>query len=229
MKWLLKIPVYILSVLSVVVAMGILVPKLVFNIEPLYVQSGSMSPTIPTGSLVFAVPVGDGDEIEVGDVIAYTINAKSEKVTHRVVEVDRENRRLVVKGDANDVKDPVPVIYENVVGVIRVHVPLVGYAFGYVQQTEGMIIMGTVIVALILLILLSGSGEEEDEEAELLEEVATLQVAPTAPRATQEEIQVAQAEPEESAETQAEPEKLDKKRTEKKKKYSQKDRYTPRY
>jgi len=162
MRWL-KIPVYVASALAVIVALGIVIPKLVFGVEPLVVQSGSMAPLIPTGSLVFAVPTA-GENIEAGDVISYTLNARGTVVTHRVVAADRENRRFVVRGDGNQANDPATVPYGSLIGVVRLRVPLLGYAIGFVKTPQGMIVLGTTLLALILLLLLLGESRQAPQK-----------------------------------------------------------------
>ncbi len=47
-------------------------------------------------------------------------------VTHRVVSVDSVNQTFVTKGDNNNVADPAPVMWGNVVGEVVFGVPKVG-------------------------------------------------------------------------------------------------------
>lgn len=68
--------------------------------------TGSMSPTMPQGSLGIGIPT-PVSEISVGDVI--TVQRKGMlPVTHRVVAFhgEGEERTFTMKGDANDVVDP---------------------------------------------------------------------------------------------------------------------------
>jgi len=82
---------------------------LVFHLSLIMFKTGSMSPTIPTGSLalVHQVPAA---EARVGDVV--TVDRPGQlPVTHRVVSVEpaQDGRaRLVLKGDANPTVDPAP-------------------------------------------------------------------------------------------------------------------------
>jgi signal peptidase len=168
MKWLLKIPIYLVCSVSLLLALGIVVPKLVFQIEPMAVQSGSMKPGIPVGSLVYAVPT-DGEKIKVGDVISYTLGGGETRVTHRVVETDRVNKRFMTQGDANVVPDGSPVAYGSVIGVVKLRIPLAGYVFGFAQTKRGMIILATVIAAMILLVLIQPPEEKKVSQKVLLE------------------------------------------------------------
>jgi signal peptidase I len=81
------------------------------GVTPLIFRSGSMSPGIPTGALALAETV-PASEVAVGDVVSVP-RADGVRVTHRVVETDDAGgaaRSLVLKGDANPVTDPDPVV-----------------------------------------------------------------------------------------------------------------------
>lgn len=96
------------------------------------VRSGSMSPSIPTGSavLVRAVPP---EALRVGDVITFERSdggLPPVTVTHRVVEIVQPGPPVVfrTKGDANTAADPTTVSYVGSAGRVDAHVPYVGYA-----------------------------------------------------------------------------------------------------
>ncbi|ROP78371.1 MULTISPECIES: signal peptidase I [unclassified Frigoribacterium] len=81
------------------------------GVTPLIFRSGSMSPDIPTGALALARTVPAAD-VAVGDVVSVP-RADGVRVTHRVVETDDAggaSRSLVLKGDANPVTDPDPIV-----------------------------------------------------------------------------------------------------------------------
>ena len=81
------------------------------GVTPLVFRSGSMSPEIPTGALALAQTV-PASEVSVGDVVSVP-RADGVRVTHRVVGTEvaaGESRSLVLKGDANRVVDPEPVV-----------------------------------------------------------------------------------------------------------------------
>src|SRR4029077_17425666 len=85
---------HILSWIGLAVAGLVVLGLLAVTIGPrflpyqaLIVRSGSMSPTIPTGSIVFYRKIA-ADSVRVGDVIVFTKPGDaSEKVTHRVVKI----------------------------------------------------------------------------------------------------------------------------------------------
>lgn len=78
------------------------------NISLIMFKTGSMSPTIPTGSVAVVKEIS-ADEIRVGDVITVDREEGQLPVTHRVVEVYPQSpgEALVqMKGDANPNNDP---------------------------------------------------------------------------------------------------------------------------
>lgn len=91
------------------------------------VVSGSMEPTIPTGSLIYVKGI-EPDTIKAEDVIAfYGIGENSGVVTHRVVSNNVSEKSIVTKGDANEKHDVNPVDYNRVIGIVVNHMPLIGY------------------------------------------------------------------------------------------------------
>lgn len=106
------------------------------------VATGSMEPTIPTGSAILSRPVEAG-EVQPGDVIVFesptgatvgtgegtTFTGKeSMLVTHRVVSIETRDgvRGFRTKGDANDDADPWLVTPDMVRAEYVAHVPVLG-------------------------------------------------------------------------------------------------------
>ncbi|MCT1767121.1 signal peptidase I [Brevibacterium casei] len=99
---------------------------------PLTVITGSMDPTIPPGSQVIVKPLtpAQAQNLRTGQVITFQIESGGDEVvTHRIISVDEENGETVYRtqGDANAAADPDPVRAVQVRGLVRYHVPLVGY------------------------------------------------------------------------------------------------------
>lgn len=100
------------------------------------VISGSMEPTYSVGDLIYVKAI-DPDAIKVGDPITFVLNENLVVATHRVVGIDAENRRFTTKGDANEAVDAAPVHFNNVIGVPKFSIPLLGYVSDYVQNPPG--------------------------------------------------------------------------------------------
>lgn len=85
-----------------------------FNITLIMFKTGSMSPTIPAGSLAVVREV-PAEQIKSGDVVTVDRPGKL-PITHRVqtVEVaDGSARIITMKGDANAEPDPAPYVVER--------------------------------------------------------------------------------------------------------------------
>lgn len=109
----------------------------------LTVLSGSMTPTIPVGSIVLVQPV-DPDAVRADDVITFTDS--SSLVTHRVMDIgtDDEGRYFVTQGDANQGPDKTPLRDEAIRGRVWFHVPFIGSVRDAVATPEGMLVIAGV-------------------------------------------------------------------------------------
>lgn len=99
-----------LAALGGLVALTLVALAFFFNISLIMFKTGSMSPTIPTGSLSLVREISAA-EIKVGDVVTVDRDGKL-PVTHRVtsetaVAADG-TRSITLKGDANELEDPSP-------------------------------------------------------------------------------------------------------------------------
>ena len=116
------------GVFALIIVLTVVVPRII-GAEPFTVISGSMEPTIPTGSIVVSKHVEAG-KVTFGDVVTYQLKSGEPlTVTHRVVAVDvvEGKTRYRTQGDANNAEDPLPVRPEQIRGVVAYHIPLVGY------------------------------------------------------------------------------------------------------
>ncbi len=118
------------------------------EIQPLVVRSGSMEPTIGTGSMILVKRV-DASAIEVGDIVAVE-RPDHTRVTHRVIDLVRrgEVADLTLKGDANEDPDPVPVSVSHAHRLMA-EAPAVGRAMGWLATAQGGFVMGCAVTALV--------------------------------------------------------------------------------
>jgi signal peptidase I len=119
--------------------------------QALVVRSGSMSPTIPTGSVVFYRKV-TASNVKVGDVIVFDKpGQQNEKVTHRVFKISNgpTGRYFTTKGDANGAPDDWRVPAVGTGWVANFHVPALGYVLADLQSTTARLLL-LVIPALLL-------------------------------------------------------------------------------
>lgn len=144
------VPGVLLVALLALLGALILVPRLL-GWAPLTVLSGSMEPTIPTGSQVVISPVTEVDALEVGDVVTVMPYPDDPTlVTHRIVErvETPAGPSFTTQGDANDVVDPWEVTETQIRGEVRYWVPAAGYvATALSAHTKA---IGTAVIAAAL-------------------------------------------------------------------------------
>ena len=145
----------LLLIIIVVACLPLTVPK-VFGYEMYTVISGSMEPSISTGSLVYIKDMEPQDVTD-GDVIAFYGGHDSNAIiTHRVVKNRVVMGEFVTKGDANEKEDMNPIPYMNFLGRVELSIPVVGELAQMLTSMEGKIAAGTLIgVAVILQLLAS--------------------------------------------------------------------------
>ena len=132
--------------------------------KPYAIISPSMTPQYRVGDLVY-VKAKEPETIEPGDVLTFVANEDLLVVTHRVVEADRENRRFTTKGDANQITDAKPVLYENVLGVVVFSLPKLGYLSMYLTTPSGKYVAMAIGFALLLIFLLPEFFKPGKEQA----------------------------------------------------------------
>ena len=112
------------------------------------VDTGSMSPAIPAGSLAVVTPAGD---VGVGDVIAFADPTdRSITVVHRVVASipSKSGEYLRTQGDANRTPDPLLIPVTAVEGRVASHVPIAGTLARRLRTPAGIALLVSVPLAL---------------------------------------------------------------------------------
>lgn len=126
------------------------VPALVIGWQPVLITSGSMGPGISAGDLVLLTDHPEDELLGPGAVITYTDPmVVGGLITHRIDGV-REDGLYRTRGDANEKPDPDPVHPDDVVGVGRMLVPLVGLPVLWLRAdmaSFGLFLAGTLAAA----------------------------------------------------------------------------------
>lgn len=152
------------ALLNVLAAGGVIciiavIAAFVFDISLMMFRTGSMSPTIPTGSLAVVREI-PASEIEVGDIT--TVDRDDQlPVTHRVTAVEPAGGEPVggepvggdahtirMQGDANDFEDPHPYVVDTVRRVQFV-IPGLGYV---VAKAQDPLVMAATTLAMAALV-----------------------------------------------------------------------------
>ena len=122
--------------------------KIPGGLKLLVVQSGSMEPTIKTGS---AVLIKKQDTYSIGDVISFVEGGK-DSTTHRVTKTATINNKEVfsTKGDANQAGDREAISIDNVLGKTVFTVPYLGYIVAFTKTQKGFIFLIVVPAVIII-------------------------------------------------------------------------------
>lgn len=151
------IKIYNIAVVAITICallfVGVFTVPRLFGIRPFVVQSGSMEPAIPTGSVVFVNE--HEDDIKVGDVVTFGLStgkghAKKEEgvyVTHRVNKMFKEENLIQTKGDANGTPDGY-LSMDAVIGKAFLRMPKVGFLLNHLQESHGYITL-TILVCVL--------------------------------------------------------------------------------
>ncbi len=146
----------VLTVLiAIIVILAILLAGIrLFGYIPFTVLSGSMEPTYHVGSMIY-VKETDTDSLKVGDPVTFYLDDGKTVATHRIIEIDKENKTFKTQGDANETPDASPVDFASVIGTPKFTIPNLGYFYAFISGVPGRYIAIAALVVIILLSFLS--------------------------------------------------------------------------
>ncbi len=130
-----------------VVCVGIVFLPSIIGLKAYSIETGSMSPTIPEGSMVYIKPCNSFDDYAVGDVVTFTDPSTGKSFTHRVIQTDTANGEFITKGDANAEPDLKPTSAQLAVGKVQLAIPLLGYAASFFKATVVKIAVAVIYIA----------------------------------------------------------------------------------
>lgn len=143
-KWL----TIILSVIALLCIASLVYIK-VCNLKVFNLQSTSMTPAIKEGSML----LNEHEEfknIKVGDVITYKLKGRDLYVTHRVVDIDKVQSKILCKGDANKIHDEMYIDYHGQYqGTLILCIPFLGNVLSFLHGDGGKLII--FLIALLLI------------------------------------------------------------------------------
>ena len=129
------------SVVVIVLLIATIGPRLL-PYRTFTVLSGSMEPSIPTGSMIFDSQI-DAADLTRGDVVTFHPPGQPDKlVSHRIVRVEetKQGSFLVTRGDANGVVDDWRIPAQGRGLRYEFHVPYLGYVVGGLLTPVGRVI-----------------------------------------------------------------------------------------
>jgi signal peptidase I len=142
-KTLSKIGYYFL-IIAILILGGLLIFSKVpieGNFEIKIVLSGSMEPSIKTGSVVVVKPVS---RYEIGDVVTFGKDDRDNvPTTHRLIEtrIVSGETRFVTKGDNNDDPDGREITESDIIGKVFLDIPYLGYILDMARKPWGFAVL----------------------------------------------------------------------------------------
>jgi len=146
-----KIITYFIYIIVIIFAILAITSKFsIGGFKVLVVKSGSMEPTIKTGSIVVSKLFSD---YNVNDIITYKNNDQtSETTTHRIIQKKYQENvyNFLTQGDANNSPDSSFINQNRIIGKVVISVPYLGYVTSFVRTLPGLIII--IIIPSIIII-----------------------------------------------------------------------------
>jgi signal peptidase len=137
--------------------------------RPVTMLTGSMAPEIPAGSMVVDV-AKPTSALRVGDVVTFHAPVTGRPVvTHRVVSVDRQDGRTLIRtrGDANSGLDPwTAVVHGDTVWQVRAVIPHLGDAVRLLRTAQAHRWVVWIAPAVVLAWFLAGVWRRRPESVE---------------------------------------------------------------
>src|SRR4051794_1302763 len=148
----------LLLLVAFAISILVVLPKATHG-AALTVLTGSMTPTIPVGSVVMDRPVDPGT-LKVGDIATYQVApGKPDYITHRIIAIDATKSPTLFrfKGDANRGPDMNPVPATAIRGKVWFHVPYLGGIRDTLHARHGLAGVGIVLLAGYAIVMAAGS------------------------------------------------------------------------
>jgi signal peptidase len=138
LKLLLNIFYGIVTAILLIIALSVAISYFGFpsGFKLFTVQSGSMEPTIHTGSIIIS---HHQSTYSVGDIITFAKSDDQTSVTHRLVEI--KNDQFITKGDANNSPDSGTIDKKSIYGKTIFSIAYLGYPIAFARTQTGLIIL----------------------------------------------------------------------------------------
>ncbi|MEM9608228.1 MAG: signal peptidase I [Actinomycetota bacterium] len=142
---------------TIVLGLWVLTPVLLSGWSPVVVTSGSMQPAISPGDVVLLEELAPGDVAVEGEVITFVDPLDDgTTITHRVLGLD-DRGHYITRGDANLDADGVAVPPDQVIGVGRLLIPVVGLPVVWLERGHALLFFAWAISLAGLIAMLSSN------------------------------------------------------------------------
>ncbi|WP_158437741.1 signal peptidase I [Naasia lichenicola] len=160
------------SMVTILVCAAVILAPL-FGFHLVHLATGSMSPSLPTDSLVIARDV-DASTVNVGDIVTVQ-RADGQAITHRVLTTGQTDSgwQFTLKGDANQSADPAAYDVSRV-GLVTFGIPFGGQVIDFVRTPGGTAVLSIIVSSLIFWTIwpTSSRRRRDEDEADALADSA---------------------------------------------------------
>ena len=140
-----------------------------FGYSTLTIETGSMNgfSAMVDGGTPKQVSIGDlivikkTNDYKIGDVITFLPEGDKIPTTHRIIGYTEDG--FVTKGDANNIKDTVPISKDRVLGEVVGHYPQLGKFASWVKQEGWLYLVSALAILALGGFILKSDNEEKDE------------------------------------------------------------------
>ncbi|MGI6200652.1 MAG: signal peptidase I [Christensenellales bacterium] len=134
------------------------------------IATGSMEPTIPTGSMVLVKSLAPGEEPAVGSIVTFRADRLGDSIvlTHylRDIQVEEDGQvRYVTRGENSQRDDDYATHREDLLGTYVFHVPFLGRLGQFLRSTQALIMYLTIGVILLIYYLVSLRLDRKAQQA----------------------------------------------------------------
>lgn len=130
-----------------VIAVGIVYIPRIAGYKAYSVDTGSMEPTIRTGSLIYVKRYINYEDFKVGDIVTFSDLTGEKSFTHRIVDINTKDKTFITKGDANKEKDLSPTSYIYATGKVEFTIPYLGYVAVFLRNKFARIAVSLIYIA----------------------------------------------------------------------------------
>lgn len=137
------------------------------------IVTGSMEPELKVGDVIL-VQETDFEDLKLKDIITYESKGQGTDgmiITHRIIDMDKDTKKIITKGDANDVEDP-SIESNQVYGKVTYKFTIISLLTKLVRNKYGFYFL--IFVPLVLVVFLEIADlvtqPKDDDEEEVEEE-----------------------------------------------------------
>lgn len=151
MKKIINIIDYVLiSVLGIIIISSLVLYLLNYRVR--IVVSGSMEPTIKTGSLMYYKKISEEDvyeKISIDTIITYK-SSDGIDVTHQVISLDEESDAIITQSILSDSTADKPIKANQVLGIYAFSIPLLGFVINFLKNP--FVLIGIIIIIILFIL-----------------------------------------------------------------------------